>query len=59
MAKSIQDYSFSIKLIGNNKIELREEFSLMDLVLIQLFCYYKSLKILLVRNDLKRLFNSL
>ena len=31
MAKSIQDYSFSTRPIGNDKVKLGEELSLIDL----------------------------
>jgi hypothetical protein len=34
VAKGVWDYSFSIRSISNNKVELREEFSLIDLALI-------------------------
>ena len=53
MAKGVWDYGFGIKFIGNNKVELREEFSLIDLALVQLFYYYKSLEVFIVYNNLK------
>jgi len=34
VAKSIWDYSFSIRPIGDDKIKPKEEFSLMDLALV-------------------------
>jgi len=59
MAKSVWDYGFGARPIGNNKVKLREELSLSDLALVQLFYYYKGLKVLVVRNNLKRLLSSL
>ena len=59
MAKGIKDCGFGTRSIGNNKVKLREELSLIDLVLIQLFYHYKSLEVFIVCNNLKQLFNSL
>jgi hypothetical protein len=53
VAKSVQDYSFGIRPIGNNKVKLGEEFSLADLALIQLFYYYENLEVFIVCDDLK------
>jgi hypothetical protein len=53
VAKSIQNYGFSAGPIGNNKVKLREELSPVDLALVQLFYYYKSLEVFIVYNNLK------
>jgi hypothetical protein len=53
VAKSVQDYGFSTRSIGNNKVELGEELSPVNLALVQLFYYYKGLEVLIVYNNFK------
>ena len=54
-----RNYGFSARPIGNNKVKLREELNLVNLVLIQLFYYYKSLEVFIVYNNLKWLLSFL